>query len=108
MSAVVNLALNLGETWSIDVICRDYDGNVMDITGATAAWSILNGDKTLVFVTSAPNMSFPAPLTGELLAYIDPASQGGVRPGSYRHLLRVIMANGDVFDQVKGNFRVNS
>lgn len=97
------------ETWTMRVTCKDAQGQVIDLTGALAAWRVasvdadMNIDSIVLEAEVDAGITIEAPETDGVLTIAVPAAmQGLIDVGVYRHELQITTADGAVSTQMVG------
>jgi hypothetical protein len=99
------------ETWTIVAELCDDDGEPLDLSGAVVKWRIAPTraiDQAKEF-SSSSEISINAPASsGRVVIVIPPSAQEDLRPGRYRHELRVELPDGSVSTQIVGAMTLRS
>lgn len=90
-----------GDDFPIQGVCTDVDGNVIDLTGATAEWKLANcnGAVVLDFTIGNGITVMSPPTLGQLVITVPDAQSATLAPGRYRDQLRITTASGQISTQ---------
>lgn len=110
MSRTKNISFSEGETWIIDATFTDSDGEALDLTGASIAWSVATrpGQAAIVSATTGNGLIVvdDDPTTGLATITVPYASHSAATPKIYIHECRVTLATGEVTVQFDGRLTV--
>ena len=97
-----------GETWVIDVSCRDAAGAPINLTGAQIAWRLKRGGQTAFDATVGSGITVVSAAAGTISIRVTPSMQDAANlvARTYRHELRITTADGTVSTQTQGAFVV--
>lgn len=106
-----NIELYRGDSRTFKVTVKDENGNAVDITGASIKFSVKEriGDASYVFQkTSAQSseITITDAANGEYEVYIVPANTQNLDIVSYQYDSELIVATGEVYTIVRGEFTV--
>jgi hypothetical protein len=94
-------ALFAGDDFPISGTCTDVDGNIIDLTGASAEWKLATLEGTIVLDLTIGNgitVTLPS-VNGELVIDVTNAQTIGLACGRYRDQLRITTAAGEISTQ---------
>lgn len=109
MSTRTNIdTFHAGETWIIDVTCRDAAGAPINLTGAQIAWRLKRGGQVALDVTLGTGITVVSAAAGTISIRVTPAMQtaANITAQHYSHELRITTADGTVSTQTRGAFLV--
>lgn len=109
MSKAKNLRFSEGETWVIDCVFLDAEGEALDITGATIEWRVAArpGQAPLVTATTSNGLiDITGATTGLATITVPYASHSSAVPATYLHEARVALSGGEVTVQFRGTLTV--
>lgn len=107
-----NVEIYRGDNRTFKIIAKDADGAVVNITGATAIFSVKKKliDAAYIFQKTTANpaqISITEPTDGELEVYILPADTQEETPGDYEYDCQ-LTTSGNVYTIVIGRFKIHS
>ncbi len=100
-----------GDTLIIDFTVTDQDGDVVDLTNATAVWKICLGTlemtgSVLVTKTLGSGVAIIGPTEGKIRVTI--SKNTFTRVGEFVHALKVTLANGEGYTVSRGLLKANA
>lgn len=111
MSTELDVEFNLGETLTINVECRDPNGDVMNLAGMTATdiqWGISasKGLPRLATLAISSGVTITSAAAGAVTVKFVAADQTALDLGRYYHELRVSHSTWGVSIQVEGKAKI--
>lgn len=105
MATRINLEFSLGETWEIELDCKDAAGAALDLDGGDVKWRVCSKTEKLLDLASGSGVTIDAdPTTGRATLTVTPEMQtaGNLTAGTFDHEARAILADGSVSEQAYG------
>lgn len=104
-----DFTLVAGNNPTLSFTVRDADGNVLNLTGATAAWSMWAVAATAAAIdkaTGGDGITIPTPASGVVLVALDEADSLSLAQGLYLHQLEITDAAGKIHTASRGRVTV--
>jgi hypothetical protein len=98
---------HLGETWTIDALCKDADGAPINLTGASATFKVNGPSANVLTLSVGAGITITDGPAGSLKIIVPPASQTPFQvKGQYGYELRIVEASGAASVQCEGAFKL--
>lgn len=94
-----------GDTLRLDVSVTDDADQVVNLTGATIEWKLIDYKTVLLSKSTSAGISITDPLNGEFRVNINGSETQDLQ-GTYRHEARVTDSTGNVSTVFVGSFSV--
>lgn len=93
-----------GDTWEIDALMLDADGNPFDLTGAGIVWTLNDTRGRVNYLTRSvgSGVTITDAPGGRCTISVSPALSAAIIPGTYRDQCRVTAAGGSVSVEWQG------
>lgn len=110
MSTIRDLAFHFGEHWNIDFEVKDGDGAVIDLTGATIQWRLVDpAGATAMTRSVGDGFTITSGVDGFCSLSVTPTHQTSaavVEEGNYSYEFRVTTAGGQISTNARGALAV--
>jgi hypothetical protein len=106
MATVHNLTLWSGDGLTLSATALDAAGAAISLTGASLAWRLTDGTRSLVTGSIGTRLAVVSAAAGTFTLTLDEADTAGLDGGTYRHAGTVTTAAGVTTTVVEGRVRV--
>ena len=109
MSTKIDLELTYGAHWSLDMTCKDHDGDAINLTGATLNFRMKSGSTTVMTRTNGDGCAISVAASGTCVVTVTPTHQStaSLTAGkTYKYEFQVIDSGSVYYSIFHGNLHV--